>query len=102
MASISFYITMFAFFLGIFVLKYHFELILTYPLIAGFIALYLKIGYQEDSAVQNPEQLYKEKLFVVYTVVYLLPFIVLLFINIPALYVWFKVQPPQVTPLWTL
>ena len=101
MASIFFYATFFALFLGIFILKYHFELILLSPLIAGFIALYIKIGRQEDSAVQNPERLYKEKGFMVYTVICLLIFIVLLFTSIPDLYIWFKVQPPQVSPLWT-
>jgi 4-hydroxybenzoate polyprenyltransferase len=101
-ASISIYITIFAFFLGVFVLKYHFELILSLPFIAGFIALYIKIGHQEDSAVQNPERLYKEKLFMVYAVVCFFIFIVLLFTNIPALYMWFNVQPPQISPLWTL
>jgi hypothetical protein len=102
MASISIYISIFAFFLGIFVLKYHFELILSLPFIAGFIALYIKIGYQVNSAVLNPERLYKEKFFMVYTVVCFLIFIALLFINIPALYMWFNVQPPQISPLWTL
>jgi len=101
MASISIYISIFAFFLGIFVLKYHFELILSLPFIVGFIAIYLKIGYQENSAVQSPERLYEDKGFMVYAVACLLIFIVLLFTNIPAIYMLFNVQPPQISPLWT-
>ena len=102
MASIFFYITLCAVFLAIFILKYHFELILSVPFIAGFIALYIRIGYKDDSPVQNPERLYKEKWLVGWAIGCLLIFIVLLFTSIPVLYDWFNVQPPKIPSLWTI
>jgi len=101
MASISFYVTFFSLFLCVFIVKYHFELILSAPLIAGFVAFYIKLGFKKDSAAQNPEKLYKEKKFVLYALICLLIFIFLLFTEIPNLYIWFNVQPPHVSPLWT-
>ena len=80
-------------FLGIFIIRYHLELILIVPLIAGFVSYYLHIAFKEDSAAQNPERLYREKGLVAYLMVCVLAFFGAMFIHIPVLYQWFNVVP---------
>ena len=100
--SMFFYITSFALFLGVFIIRYHLELILTFPLIAGFVCYYLHIAFKEHSAVQNPERLYRERGLMVYLTICVLSFIALMFVHIPALYTMFNVNPSPVNPLWNL
>jgi 4-hydroxybenzoate polyprenyltransferase len=57
LVSMFFYATLCALMAGIFLVRYHVELILFVPVAAGFFAYYLKIGLQDDSPVQNPEKL---------------------------------------------
>jgi 4-hydroxybenzoate polyprenyltransferase len=100
--SMFFYTTCFALFLGVFIIRYHLELILIFPLVAGFVCYYLSIAFQKDSAVQNPERLYREKGFMVYLVFCVVAFFVLMFTHIPALYDWFNVQTSPTSPLWKI
>jgi hypothetical protein len=100
--SMFFYTTCFALFLGVFNIRYHLELILIFPLVAGFICNYLRVAFKQDSAAQNPERLYREKGLMLYLVVCVLAFIGLMFVQIPMLYTLFHVQPSQVAPLWKL
>lgn len=100
--SMFFYSILFGFFFGIFILKYHFELILMTPLIAGFICYYVKISFKQESAVQSPEKLYREKPLMVFAAVCILCFFLLLFTNIPIMYDWFNVSQPKLIPLWVL
>lgn len=100
LVSMFFYTTLFGFFFGIFILRYHFELILMTPLIAGFVAYYVKVSFYKESAVQNPERLYREKLLMAYAGLCVLCFFVLLFINIPIMYEWFNVSQPRLPVLW--
>lgn len=100
--SLLFYATMCALFAGIFIVRYHLELILFAPIGAGIFAYYLKIGLQPDSPVQNPEKLYRQRGFLAYMVFATLLFIVLMFISIPGLYDLFNVDPARMEPLWTL
>jgi hypothetical protein len=100
--SVLFYATSCALFAGIFIVRYHLELILAVPLAAGFFAAYLRIGLQPDSAAQQPERLYRQRGFVVYTTLTAAFFAVLMFTRIPALYEWFNVTPSSVEALWTL
>jgi 4-hydroxybenzoate polyprenyltransferase len=102
LVSILFYATACALFAGIFIVRYHLELILFAPLAAGVFAYYLSIGLQPDSPVQNPEKLYREHGFFVYMVVSVAIFIVLMFIHIPALYELFNVKPSGTAPLWII
>ena len=64
--SIMYYATAFGLFLGVFLIRYRIELILSIPLIAGFMAFYLHLGLLENSPTQHPEKLYKQKKFMVY------------------------------------
>ena len=67
LVSILFYASACALFGGIFIVRYHLELILFVPLLAGFLAYYFKIGMQPDSAAQHPESLHRERGFMVYS-----------------------------------
>jgi 4-hydroxybenzoate polyprenyltransferase len=100
--SILFYATAAALFAGIFIVRYHVELILFVPVAAGMFTYYLRIGLQPNSPVQNPEKLYREKGFLVYMVCSFLLFVLLMFTSIPPLYTFFNVEPSRTTPLWTL
>jgi decaprenyl-phosphate phosphoribosyltransferase len=100
--SMFFYVTACALFVGIFIVRYHMELILFIPVAAGFFAYYLKIGLRDDSPVQNPEKLHRERGFMVYTLTSVILFILLMFTHIPVLYDLFNVELSKTTPLWTL
>jgi decaprenyl-phosphate phosphoribosyltransferase len=100
--SLVFYATACALFAGIFIVRYHPELILFTPLAAGLFAYYMKLGLQPDSPVQNPEKLYRQRGFVVYLFVCLFAFVGLMFTSIPTMYNLFNIAPSRVSPLWTL
>ena len=100
LVSMFFYTTLFGFFFGIFILRYHFELILMTPLIAGFVAYYVKVSFNKESAVQSPERLYREKILMTYAGLCVLCFFVLLFVNIPIMYELFNVSQPRLPVLW--
>lgn len=100
LVSILFYATACALFGGIFIVRYHLELILATPLAAGLFAQYLKLGLLADSPTQHPERLYQHRGFVAYLVVCLCMFIALMFVHIPALYEWFNVEPSTAPALW--
>lgn len=102
LVSMFFYATACALFGGIFIVRYHLELILFVPFAAGVFAYYLKIGLQPDSATQNPEKLYRQKGFFLYMVVSTIVFVLLMFTSVPTLYRWFNVEPSTASPLWTL
>jgi 4-hydroxybenzoate polyprenyltransferase len=102
LVSMMFYATTSALFAGIFIVRYHLELILFVPLAAGVFAWYLAIGMQPDSPVQNPEKLYTQKGFFVYMCCSAVLFVVLMFTSIPPLYDLFNVEPNRAEPLWTV
>jgi 4-hydroxybenzoate polyprenyltransferase len=102
LVSMFFYATLCALFVGVFIVRYHVELILFVPVAAGFFAYYLKLGLQDDSPVQNPEKLYKEQGFLLYMILSVALFVFLMFINIPVLYDLFNIGPSSLAPLWTL
>jgi 4-hydroxybenzoate polyprenyltransferase len=98
--SMFFYTTCFALFLGIFIIRYHLELILIVPLVAGFVSYYLHIAFKPESAAQAPEKLYREKGLMIYLAICVVSFVVLMFVEIPAMYHWFNVVPSAASPLW--
>jgi 4-hydroxybenzoate polyprenyltransferase len=102
LVSIVFYATACALFTGIFIVRYHLELILFVPFGAGVFAYYLRIGLQPDSPVQQPEKLYLQRGFFTYMLVSVAVFIALMFTSIPLLYDWFNVESSGASPLWTL
>ena len=102
LASLFFYATACALFTGIFIVRYHIELILFAPLGAGMFAYYFHLGIKPNSPVQNPERLYRERGFFAYMIVASLIFIALMFTSIPWLYTLFNVENANISPLWTL
>jgi 4-hydroxybenzoate polyprenyltransferase len=100
LGSMFFYVTGFALFLGIFIIRYHLELILIVPLVAGFVSYYVHIAFKDESAAQSPERLYRESGLMLYLAVCLLAFVGLMLVHIPVLYDWFNVQSSPVSPLW--
>jgi decaprenyl-phosphate phosphoribosyltransferase len=100
--SMFFYTTCFALFLGVFIIRYHLELILIFPLVAGFVCYYLHIAFKQDSAAQSPEKLYQERGLLGYLVVCVVAFFGLMFVEIPWLYQLFNVEASPVSSLWKL
>ena len=100
--SLLFYVTTCAFFTGVFIVRYHVELILIIPVVAGFFAYYLKLGLRPDSPVQHPERLYKDRGFLLYSLVTVCLFILLMFTQIPPLYDLFNIKPSTFDPLWRI
>ena len=70
-------------FLGAFTIRYRFELILAFPLVALVIALYLSLAFKKSSPVQSPERLYREPTFLAACVVCALALLSLLVIDLP-------------------
>ena len=86
LVSAFFYALSSAFFLGIFLVKYRVEFLLSFPFFALLFAWYLSIGMQSHSPTQNPEKLYKESGFIAY-LLFLATVVGLLFvIDIPWLH----------------
>ena len=102
LVSLIFYATACALFAGIFIVRYHIELILSAPFAAGVFAYYLHIGMRPNSPVQNPEKLYKQRGFFAYMIFTTVVFVALMFTSIPVLYTLFNVEPSSMQPLWTL
>jgi 4-hydroxybenzoate polyprenyltransferase len=99
--SMVFYSTFCSFFFGIFIIRYHLELLLVCPMMAGFFAAFLKVTFKKNSPVQTPEKLYKETKLMLFMAVGILFFVVLLYSEIPFLYRLFNVVPYKITPLWS-
>lgn len=102
LVSLFFYATCCALFAGIFIVRYHLELILFSPFAAGLFAYYMHLGLRPDSPVQNPERLYKQRGFFAYMLLTTAMFLLLMFTSIPSLYWFFNVEPAGMLPLWTL
>lgn len=100
--SLFFYAIAAALCSGVFIVRYHLELIFAIPFVAGFFAYYMKLGLKKDSPVQNPERLYRERGFVAYALVTAIVSGLLMFTHVPALYDVLKIDLVKTMPLWTL
>ena len=85
LCSSMFYAFCSTFCMGIFLIKYRLEYVLAMPALFLLFVYYLYIAYKEDSAVQKPEKLYKEKKLMLFVLFIVVLFIILTFVNIPAL-----------------
>jgi 4-hydroxybenzoate polyprenyltransferase len=90
--SVVFYAAACAFFGGVFLVRYHLELILFVPLAAGVITYYMKLGLRPNSPVQHPEHLYHETAFMAFLTVSMVIFVLLMFTHIPKLHDLFNVE----------
>lgn len=98
--SIVFYAVIGAVFGGVFIVRYHVELVLLAPLMAGLFAYYMALGMEPDSPAQRPERLYRHIGFMAYLVACVAAFVLLLFTQIPVLYTWLDVAPASMRTLW--
>lgn len=81
LVSILFYAMSFAFFFGVFMVKYRIELLLSLPLFTVLFCWYLKMGMRENSPAQRPEELYKEKYLALFIGLIILVIMGLLFFD---------------------
>ncbi len=69
-------------FIGVFFVKYRIELILFMPFYIGLFCYYVHISFQDNSAAQSPEKLYKEKGLIVYVFILFMIFALTMLIDI--------------------
>ena len=99
LVSVLFYASTAMLFLGAFIIRYRIELILGFPFVAFTMAIYLKLSFKPESAVQNPEKLYREPLLMASFAATVLVMGLLLFIRMPRLEQFFMpTLPPSTTP----
>ncbi len=87
LASAFFYALVSAFFLGVFLIKYRIEFLLSMPFLALLFTWYLIIGMRAQSVAQSPEKLYREWPFVAYVAALGVLIVVLFFVDLPWLHV---------------
>ena len=95
LVSVVFYASTAMLFLGAFIIRYRMELILGFPLVALTMAIYLHIAFKPESAVQNPEKLYREPMLMASFAATVLVLGILLFIRLPRLENFFTPTLPQ-------
>ncbi|HEY0784682.1 MAG TPA: UbiA family prenyltransferase [Acidobacteriaceae bacterium] len=96
LVSVVFYASAAMLFLGAFIIRYRIELILGFPLVAFTMAIYLRLAFKADSAVQNPEKLYREPLLMASFTATALVMGLLLFLRMPRLEMFFLPTLPSV------
>ena len=69
---------------GAFVVRYREELLLSFPLVALVMALYLRVGFTAEGAAQAPEKLYRERPLMLAVTLCASLMAVLLLVDIPA------------------
>ncbi len=97
LVSVVFYASTAMLFLGAFIIRYRIELILGFPFVALTMAIYLKTAFKAESAVQNPEKLYREPLLMASFTATVLVLGILLFVRLPRLENFFTPTLPQNT-----
>lgn len=83
--SSFFYALTSAFFLGIFLIKYRIEFLLSFPLFALLFSWYLSIGLKPLSPTQSPEKFYHEKKFMAYLIFLCIAIGLMFFVDMPFL-----------------
>jgi hypothetical protein len=83
--SAVFYAINSAFFLGIFLVKYRFEFLISFPFFALLFSWYLGISMDARSLAISPERLHQERKFAAYVCILVAMLTALLFIDIPFL-----------------
>jgi decaprenyl-phosphate phosphoribosyltransferase len=83
LSSVTFYAAAAMLFFGAFIIRYRIELVLVFPVIALLMSTYFKLAFQPNSAVQNPEKLYREPLLMIESALVCISMVALLYIDIP-------------------
>jgi hypothetical protein len=95
LVSIVFYGSNAMLFFGAFIMRYRLEWILTFPIVALVMAVYLALAFKPDSAAQRPESLYREPVLMISVVCAALVMMVLLFVDVPGLQMMFLPTIPH-------
>jgi decaprenyl-phosphate phosphoribosyltransferase len=98
LVSVVFYASTAMLFFGAFVIRYRIELLLGFPLVALVMAIYFKLAFKHNSAVQNPEKLYREPGLMVWFTATVVVMVMLLFVRLPWLENIFMPTLPVVQP----
>lgn len=83
LVSVMFYGAAAMLFYGAFTMRYRIELVLAFPLIAWVMALYCDLAFEQHSAAQNPEYLYKQKPLMLAVGLCSLCMLILFFVDLP-------------------
>ena len=83
LGSSFFYALCATFCMGIFMIKYRVEYVVSMPVLFWLFVHYLMMSYKKDSAVQKPEKLYREKKLLGIAAVFVLALVLLTWIDIP-------------------
>lgn len=73
-------------FFGAFCMRYRLELLLSFPLVALVMALYLNVALKPDSVAQNPEHLYRERGLMAAVVTTAIAMVILLTVDLPVMH----------------
>ena len=90
LVSIMFYASASMLFFGAFVMRYRLELILSFPLIAFIMALYLNLAFKEDGSAQAPEKLWKETPLMITSFLCLILMVFLMNVSLPGFTTFFQ------------
>jgi len=85
LVSVMFYASTAMLFFGAFIIRYRIELLLGFPLVALVMAIYFHLSFQPNSAVQNPEKLYREPRLMLWFLATVTVMVLLLFVRLPSL-----------------
>jgi 4-hydroxybenzoate polyprenyltransferase len=80
--------------LGAFIMRYRLELLLGFPAVGAVVASYFRLGLKDDSPVQAPEKLYRDKTLMTAVVTCAALLTYLMFQDVPGLY---DVLAPQLS-----
>jgi 4-hydroxybenzoate polyprenyltransferase len=92
--AIMFYAAAAMLFFGAFCMRYRLELILSFPLVALVMAIYLRVALKPNSAAQHPERLYRERALVASVSASVVVMVVLLRMDLPAMHRLFTPTAP--------
>jgi 4-hydroxybenzoate polyprenyltransferase len=85
LGSVTFYGSVAMLFFGAFIMRYRLELIISFPFVAMMMATYFNMAFDEDSAAQSPEKLYRNPSLMIQTLITSAVILAMLHYRIPAL-----------------
>ena len=74
--------------LSLFVVRYRMEYMIALPFVVALFVYYFMLSYKEDSVVQKPEKLYKEKNLFILILVIMILLLIFTFVDIDMLHVY--------------
>jgi decaprenyl-phosphate phosphoribosyltransferase len=93
--TIMFYGSVSMLFFGAFIMRYRIEMILCFPLVAAVMAMYFNLAFDDDSAAQHPEKLYRDPRLMFTVAVCTAAMLLFLFVDVPFLHHIFAPTIPE-------